>query len=260
MTQQRRRQQGPKRSTMTPEQLVRAAALRRFRTDSKLTQVEIASQLGVSREDLAKMERGNLPISDEIMAHFVELARDRAGAGQGEPPANGEGAPPPGGQAPPPSGAGDTPPDVPIPPGLPPLDPQAVQQALAAMTPQQANEAAVASLAAVYELLGVLVGRFSPAAGGVIQQDKLVLSASVVAAAEVSPLVRRILELLEAGPVAGMILAHAMTGMKIDQAVRAERAAAKQAQAAASPPPPMPAQNLEHVDPTVGAFGVDVAA
>lgn len=212
---------GPqRRGPMGPQDLAKAAALKRFRETAELTQVELAEQLGISQNTLSGYENGRYVVPDDILQMIVELANAHAAGetgGAGGPGADGEGVPLPGpGAFVPP--AGDRPPSV--------TEQMGAGISAALSRELSANQKRAAQdLAAMYQLLGTIVANMHQEAGGILYGDAETLAQSAILAAEESPLIKRFVELFSQGAVFQFAVLHALTAMKIEAVIREQRRA-----------------------------------
>lgn len=230
---------------LTTQDITRAAALKRFRTETGMTQEALADRLGVSQGALSDWERAKKPLPEEVFLRLVQIGNEFA-ATQAEVIA---GAPIPPGPGPEP---GPEPaPNVDPPPASVDEPPQILSdlQAGLSMSMGEAQMAMVRDVQAIYMLIGQAAAKFvDQDVGAVIYGDSGPLAMSVVQAAEVSPLVARIVAMLAIGPVANMLIIHVLTAGKIVDVVRQKSALQRQANAeaaarAASTEPPAGAQD-----------------
>jgi transcriptional regulator with XRE-family HTH domain len=256
----------------------RAAAMKRYREQEKLSQAELASMLGVSQASVSAFEQAKTRIPDDVFEQLLASARDKM---EMQTPQTAEEAQLRSALA----GAGDLPPPgEDIPPeimaalkaaadmaegkGDPGVAEETFRKARAVVAEKtEAGLSAEQRVAATdvrmaYVLLGQILGRFlDPHLGTLIERNASDLSVSVVQAAEVSPLLHRIVSMLKVGPVSNCVILHVMLLVEYDRE-RQERLRMMREQAALTPAPtpqvtrtePQPASTAEVLDPTLGAF------
>lgn len=265
---------------LTSHEIARAAALKKFRLDNGLTQEELADRLGVSQGSLSDWERARKPMPNDRWTALERIAEDvraaqrvsgvpepppgpagaetaaheglravpEAGSFPGELRANvigADGAPPPGFGPAPAAAPADVAPggglhSMPTPPpsladgglGLP-LEVTAAQLALAR------------GPVIVYTLIaGGLEQAIDPTAGAIVGAKAEVLAISLVQAGDVNSWIARAVQLMQVGPVANCVVAHAMVVLELVRYLRlkskvlAEEHARIRAETAPQPPPP----------------------
>jgi len=223
MAQVKRTRKPPvRRVPVGPQDLQRAAAVKRFREQTGLTQTALATMLGVRQESLSAWEAGKRPIPPDVWQRLTDPAL--AGVPEpsslphpGQPGGDTGDAPPPGvegeplpGDLPPGSArtAGGTP-GFGAPPPAGPGEPSftaasSFNQVLGEW--QSAKQTMANDLAATLMMVGLLVSNFEQTDGAIIYQAAPTLGQVWADAAEVSPRVRVLLSYLAAGPLAKAIL------------------------------------------------------
>jgi AcrR family transcriptional regulator len=228
---------------LTQKEIVQAAALKRFRTESGMTQEQLAERLDVSQGTLSEWEGARKPIPPErfddlrrIAADFAQRVESLAEGERSEQAAGPAGPDPvvranvppepppdfgPGGSLPP-GGIGEIP--------LPELTPSDVQRALA-KGPE-----------VVYQLVSYGLSTFvDDGAGAILSGRAEMLSISLVQAGDVSPAIARIVQLLQTGPVLACLAMHISVMVEIAMYLRAQA----QAQAPAAPAPAQAEPSLD---------------
>lgn len=258
---------------LTPADITRAAALKRYREQNELSQAEIGSMLGVSQATVSQYEQAKTRIPDDVFEHLLTEARERmesevaptAEEAQLRAAAASMGTPL----------EGDIPPEV-----LESLkamaeaaesgDPEVVEAQLGAVRAKM-SEAAAAGLSGdqkavvgdvrmAYSLLARILGRFDPDLGGLIDKQTGELAVSLVQAAEVSPLLARLVAILRVGPLSNCVIMHVLLVVEYDnirRARNAERREIAQLEAQRRPQPepvPLHPTAAEMLDPSLGAF------
>lgn len=251
---------------LTPQDITRAAALKRFRESNGLTQAEIGSMLGVSQASISQFEQAKSRMPDDVFEQLLLAAKDQM---EQEIAPDIETA-----QARA-AAEGDIPPEI-----LDSLkamasageagDQAAAEEALRTMrshltdaqtaSMSKPQQGAATDVRMAYTLLAKILGRFDPDLGALIDQQSGELAVSVVQAAEESPLLARLVAMLKAGPMANCIILHLMLLVQYDnirQERKRERVAAQAIIDARRPPDPVPLHPTaaEVVDPSLaGAF------
>lgn len=257
-----KRSRGPNpgpRHNFNPVELSRAAAMKRFREQHGLSQAELGSRLGVSQASVSAYEAVRAPIPEEVFAQLIETAQDVA---QTVEEANA--------RATVDAANSDIPPEVlealahgaramDGEPGAAEAMDDAMRRMRGAMVASLPSEqrASVADVKMAYALLAKILGRFDQDLAALVDAQSGDLALSVVQAAEVSPLLARIVEMLKMGPLSNCIALHVMLIVQYDgiRQQRAQERRAMAAQQAAQPgPEPMPAQAAERIEPSLGAF------
>lgn len=267
---------GTPKPPLTVEDIARAAAMRRYRETRSVSQVELASMLGVSQASIGAYETARTRIPDDIFAELSKVLTDELEVARDAEEANARAAAALGAVD---GGGADIPPEV----------LQALKEANEAVqgssSPEEAaakltgivsgvaeksaaqmskeQRASVQSVKMAYGLLAKVLSRFDPLLGKCVDEDSGALAVSVVEAAEVSPLFARIVAMLAVGPVSNCVLLHVLLIARYDE-LRAQRAAEQRRQReleqARQPQEPKPAQVIEQLDPSLGVFGAAAAA
>lgn len=260
------------REPLSPADITRAAALKRYREQNNLNQAEMGSILGVSQATISAYEQARTKIPQDVFEQLVTTAREQVEEGVA-PDADTARQRAMDAATALPGGDGDIPPEI-----LDALtnlagaaegDPQAaamlgdtmrmMRDGVAATLPALQKEA-VPSVRMAYSLLARILGRFDPDLGTLIDSQSGELAVSLVQAAEVSPLLARLVEMLKVGPMSNFIVLHLMVLVQYDGIRRQRQADARalaDVQRAAHPAPePMHPSATEIIDPEgMGAFG-----
>lgn len=266
---QRRIPGTPGNPPLSPQDLARAATVKRYRETRGISQTELASILGVSQAAVSAYEAGRTRVPDAAFeqlaaqaAEDLDLARDSVDANQRSGDALGL--------------------DGSFPPDMPPEILATLKEAADAVQGSSSPEEAAARLGAItagvaekaraelpadkraaardvqmaYGLLAKIIGRFfDPVLASLVDEQSGELSVSVVQAAEVSPFFDRIVRLLRVGPVSTCVVLHVLLVAQYDErrrAVNAERRRVAQIEAPLPAPIPQPASVIEQLDPSVG--------
>lgn len=260
----------PGQPPLTPGDIQRAAALKRYREQNDLSQAEMGSMLGVSQATISQYEQAKTRVPDDVFEHLLAEARQRMEEETAQTPEEAQLRAAVQAAAP----NEDIPPEI-----LQALkavaeagegtDPAAIEATLTSArksltdkrtaTLPAAQKAAAADVRMAYTLLAKILGRFDPDLGGLIDSQSGELALSVVEAAEVSPLLARLVDLLKVGPLSNCIVLHVMLLVQYDnirQMRNAERRQQAREQAARQPvePTPIHPSAAEQIDPTLGAF------
>lgn len=279
----RRHTRTPGTAPLNPQDIARAATMKRYRETRDITQTELASILGVSQASIAAYEAAKTRIPDDVYKHLADTAAEdlahREAQENGE--ARVEEAVGAGSFPLPPMPDGDMPPEV----------MQALKDAGDAMrgakTPEEAasklagitaevgakarasmpreKQAAARDVQLAYGMLARILGRFDPILSELVDQQSGELAVSVVEAAEVSPFFERIVRMMRIGPVSTCIALHVLLLAQYDERRRAVRAEQKRIAELSAPKiaaQPEPAHVIEGIDPTLvrGGSAFEAAA
>lgn len=242
---------------------MRAAALKRLRTEHRLTQEELATALDVSQGTLSDWERARKAIPEDRYARLLEVSAELGGLGPR--PAMPDAATEPGAVQTPLSGGGpELGGDAPIrgnnfdrPPGLTDLPADAPPdfaalgadfQAQVAATMSPLGAAALPDVRMFYLFGGQMLGKVSEGAGTVVQGSANELALSLVQAAESNAFLARVVEMMRVGPVSTFVILHVTVALRVLEELRKDRAlkeARLNAQAESSVPPDFVAPGYE---------------
>jgi hypothetical protein len=273
MPARRRRPPGAPRPPLNPQDIARAATLKRYRETRDFSQSELGSMLGVSQSTIVAYEQAKTRIPDDVFGHLSDLAAEDlqaaenaegieqamgAGGGSFADVVAGMGMPPmPDGEMPPEvaealRNAGEAMRDAKTPDEaasrIGKIAADVGAKAKAAMPREQ--QAAARDVQLAYGLLARVFSRFDPILAELVDQQSGELAMSVVQAAEVSPFFERIVKMMKIGPVSTCIALHVMLVMQYDERRRAFLEEQRRQRAALAGPrqEPQPAQAVERID------------
>lgn len=279
------RRRGPRvpgsKAPLLPDDIARAATMKRYRETRNLTQAELGAILGVSQASVAAYESARTRIPPEVFKALSDQASEDLQVAQDAEEAQRRAHDALSGEGNGDLGPGDMPPEV--------LEALAAANAAVhgSATPDEAatrlagiaagmagkaagslskdQQASVRDVQLAYGLLAKVLSRLDPILGELVDEQSGELAVSVVQAAEVSPFFDRIVKMLKVGPVSTCIVLHVLLVAQYDERRRARDAAVRQEMAirAGTRPPtpePQPASMAERVDPTLAGAPFATAA